>query len=110
MAEHTRVHGVHAVRWLLKEHPERVRQLWLQSTRDDARTEELAALARSAGISVQRVDARKLDEWTEGASHQGVVADAEPSRGWSDRCSNCGEWCSPILPASGARASTAICR
>ena len=84
MAEHTRVYGVHAVRWLLKQHPERVRCLWLQTTRDDARTEEIAALARSAGISVQRVDARKLDEWTEAASHQGVVADAEASRGWSE--------------------------
>jgi 23S rRNA (guanosine2251-2'-O)-methyltransferase len=84
MAESTRVYGLHAVRWLLKEHPERVRRLWLQSTRDDARTEELATLARSVGISVQRVDARKLDEWTEAASHQGVVADAEPSRGWSE--------------------------
>jgi 23S rRNA (guanosine2251-2'-O)-methyltransferase len=84
MPEHTRVYGVHAVRWLLKEHPERVRRLWLQSTRDDARSEELTALARSVGISVQRVDARKLDEWTQAASHQGVVADAEPSRGWSE--------------------------
>jgi 23S rRNA (guanosine2251-2'-O)-methyltransferase len=75
---------VHAVRWLLKEHPERVRQVWLQRTRDDARTEEIAALARAAGISVQRVDARKLDEWTDAGSHQGVVADAEPGRGWSE--------------------------
>ena len=64
MAESSKVYGVHAVRWLLKEHPERVRQLWLQSTRDDVRTEEIAALARAAGISVQRVDARKLDDWT----------------------------------------------
>ena len=84
MAEPTRVYGVHAVRWLLKQHPERVRRLWLQSTRDDARTEEVAALARAAGISVQRVDGRKLDDWTEGASHQGVMAEAEPSRGWSE--------------------------
>jgi 23S rRNA (guanosine2251-2'-O)-methyltransferase len=84
MAQPTKVYGVHAVRWLLKEHPERVRQLWLQSTREDARAEEIATLARAAGISVQRVDARKLDEWTDGASHQGVVADAEPSRGWSE--------------------------
>ncbi|HJS22690.1 MAG TPA: 23S rRNA (guanosine(2251)-2'-O)-methyltransferase RlmB [Steroidobacteraceae bacterium] len=84
MSEPTRVYGVHAVRWLLKQHPERVRRLWLQSTRDDARTEEVAALARAAGISVQRVDGRKLDDWTEGASHQGVMAEAEPSRGWSE--------------------------
>jgi 23S rRNA (guanosine2251-2'-O)-methyltransferase len=84
MAEPTRVYGVHAVRWLLKEHPERVRRLWLQSTRDDARTEEIAALARAAGISVQRVDGRKLDEWTDGASHQGVVADSEPGRTWTE--------------------------
>jgi 23S rRNA (guanosine2251-2'-O)-methyltransferase len=84
MSESTRVYGVHAVRWLLKQHPERVRRLWLQSTRDDARTAEIAALAREAGISVQRVDGRKLDEWTDTASHQGVVAESEPSRSWSE--------------------------
>ena len=84
MAESSKVYGVHAVRWLLKEHPERVRQLWLQSTRDDVRTEEIAALARAAGISVQRVDARKLDDWTHSGNHQGVVADAEPGRGWNE--------------------------
>ncbi|HSD73547.1 MAG TPA: 23S rRNA (guanosine(2251)-2'-O)-methyltransferase RlmB [Steroidobacteraceae bacterium] len=84
MSDPSRVYGVHAVRWLLKQHPERVRRLWLQSTRDDARTAEVAALAREAGISVQRVDARKLDEWTGAASHQGVMAEAEPSRGWAE--------------------------
>jgi 23S rRNA (guanosine2251-2'-O)-methyltransferase len=84
MSDLSRVYGVHAVRWLLKQHPERVRRLWLQSSRDDARTSEIAGLARAAGISVQRVDGRKLDEWTDAGSHQGVVADAEPSRSWSE--------------------------
>ena len=84
MSEPTRVYGMHAVRWLLKEHPERVRRLWLQSSRDDARTAEIAELARAAGISIQRVDARKLDDWTEGASHQGILAESEPSRSWSE--------------------------
>lgn len=84
MSEPSRVYGVHAVRWLLKQHPERVRTLWLQATRDDARVSEIVALARDVGISVQRVDARKLDEWTEAASHQGVVAEVEVSRGWSE--------------------------
>jgi 23S rRNA (guanosine2251-2'-O)-methyltransferase len=84
MKEPSRVYGVHAVRWLLRQHPERVRRLWLQSTRNDERAEEIVALARAAGISVQRVDGRKLDEWTEAASHQGVVADADPSRAWTE--------------------------
>lgn len=84
MSDLSRVYGVHAVRWLLKQHPERVRTLWLQATRDDARASEIAALARDVGISVQRIDARKLDEWTDFASHQGVVAEIETARGWSE--------------------------
>lgn len=80
----SRVYGVHAVRWLLKQHPERVRTLWVQASRDDARVAEILALAREVGISIQRVDARKLDDWTDAASHQGIVADVETARGWSE--------------------------
>ena len=42
MAERNLVHGLHALRWLLQRHPERVRQLWLQSGREDARAREIS--------------------------------------------------------------------
>lgn len=84
MSHRSRVYGLHAVRGLLRRHPERVRRVWLQATRDDGRSAEIVALARDAGISVERVDARKLDDWTGAASHQGVVAEIEPGDRWGE--------------------------
>ena len=59
MSERNLVHGLHALRWLLMRHPERVRQLWLQGGRDDARSREIEELARKSGITVQRAEARQ---------------------------------------------------
>lgn len=84
MAERNLVHGLHAVRWLLKRHPERVRQLWLQAGRDDARAQEIAELARGTAVDVQRAEARTLDRLSGDGAHQGVVADVTPSRVWND--------------------------
>jgi 23S rRNA (guanosine2251-2'-O)-methyltransferase len=84
MSERTLVHGLHAVRWLLKRHPERVRQLWLQSGRDDGRGAEIQEMARAVGVSVQRADARALDRMTADAAHQGVVAEIAAARSWSE--------------------------
>lgn len=84
MSERNLVHGLHALRWLLMRHPERVRQLWLQGGRDDARSREIEELARKSGITVQRAEARQLNSLTADAAHQGVVADVAPSRAWND--------------------------
>jgi 23S rRNA (guanosine2251-2'-O)-methyltransferase len=84
MAEPSLVHGLHAVRWLLQRHPERVRQVWLQKGRDDARAAEIGTLARQAGIAIQNAEARTLDSMTAEASHQGVVAAIAPSQPWDE--------------------------
>lgn len=84
MAERNLVHGLHAVRWLLKRHPERVRQIWLQDGREDTRAQEIADLARGAGATLQRADVRALDQLAGDAVHQGVVADVTPSQAWND--------------------------
>ena len=84
MSEQALVHGMHAVRWLLQRHPERVRQIWVQKGRDDMRAAEIVTLAKHAGIAVQTAEARTLDSMTAGASHQGVVAEVAPSQTWDD--------------------------
>lgn len=84
MSDRSWVHGVHAVRWLLKQHPERVRVLYVQDRREDARAAEVIALARAAGIEPQRIEGRRLDEWTGGAVHQGIAAEVQPSRSWNE--------------------------
>ena len=53
------------------------------SARDDARVEEILALARDKGVPVERVDARILEHAARGGVHQGVVAELEPPRDYS---------------------------
>jgi 23S rRNA (guanosine2251-2'-O)-methyltransferase len=78
------VHGLHAVRWLLQRHPQRVRELWLQKGREDARAQEIAMLAEQAGINVQIAEYRALDTMTGDATHQGVLAAVAPAQTWDE--------------------------
>jgi len=84
MPEANRVHGLHAVRWLLKRHPQRVRSVWVVAERDDSRAREILELAREGGVTVQRTHTRALDELAGDVVHQGVIADVVPSETWSD--------------------------
>lgn len=84
MSEKVLVHGIHSVRWLLQRHPERVRELWLQQGRDDARTREIAEIARAAGLNIQTADYRSLDSMTGDATHQGAVAAVVPAQSWDE--------------------------
>ena len=48
--------------------------------RSDKRIEEVLALARQAGVRVERVDAQALERAARGGVHQGVIAELEPPR------------------------------
>ena len=71
----SRVHGIHAVRALLANDPERVRVLYVQRGRRDQRIGTLMDRARAAGVRIEVVDKRWLDRRTQG-SHQGVAVDS----------------------------------
>ena len=53
------------------------------ATRGDKRVEEIFALARQAGVRVERVDAEVLERAARGGVHQGVIAELEPRRDYS---------------------------
>jgi 23S rRNA (guanosine2251-2'-O)-methyltransferase len=74
------VYGINPVLEALK--AGRVRRLRL-ATRGDRRADEAVALARAAGVLVERVDAHALDRATRGGVHQGIVADLEAPRDYS---------------------------
>ncbi|HZF25162.1 MAG TPA: 23S rRNA (guanosine(2251)-2'-O)-methyltransferase RlmB [Steroidobacteraceae bacterium] len=84
MGEQALVHGWHAVRWLLRRHPERVRQIWIQRGREDSRAAEIMDLARVAGTAIQHAEVRTLDAMSGEASHQGVIASVAPAQPWDD--------------------------
>jgi 23S rRNA (guanosine2251-2'-O)-methyltransferase len=72
-------YGIHPVRVLLQRSPQRVRQLWLSSSRDCApRLQELRALAGQAGITVVDADDSQLDKLADGERHQGVIVEIAP--------------------------------
>lgn len=77
-ADHRLVGGVHPVRELLRAGAP-VREVLLASGREpDEAITELLALARTAGVTVRRVERTQLDAATDGLVHQGVVAVAPP--------------------------------
>lgn len=79
-----RVGGWHAVQALLERQAARVRQVHLLAGRDDARAQGIAQLAQRAKIPVRRGDAAALDKLAGGVVHQGVLAEVEPLKPWSE--------------------------
>jgi 23S rRNA (guanosine2251-2'-O)-methyltransferase len=74
MSDATTVFGLHAVRTLLQRHASKVVQLYVQKGRDDARINEVLKLATEHRIKVEQRSSQELDQMTQNASHQGVVA------------------------------------
>jgi 23S rRNA (guanosine2251-2'-O)-methyltransferase len=66
------VFGLHAVRTLLKQRPERATRLLVQKGRDDARVAEIAQLAKAANVAMESRDGRDLDRLAVAERHQGV--------------------------------------
>lgn len=72
MSEETIVFGLHAVRTLLQQRPERASLLMLQKGREDARATELMQLAQGAGVRTEWRDGQELDRLAGGDRHQGA--------------------------------------
>ena len=73
MSETEVVFGLHAVRTLLQQRPERASLVLLQKGRDDARVSGLVQFAQAAGVKVEWRDAADLDRLAGGERHQGAV-------------------------------------
>lgn len=77
MSDYTIIYGVHAVMALVRNQPKRIKLLYLQEGRGDARVQELHEKAKSAGVKQQSISKTQLDKMTDHAVHQGVVAQIE---------------------------------
>lgn len=95
------VYGLHAVRALLTQHPERVLRVFLQHGRHDDKADEIERLARSAARAVERIDAKQLQARLGEAVHQGVVAEVLPLAPWreDDLLAAVGNATAPLLLA-----------
>lgn len=72
MSETTVIFGLHAVRTLLQQRPERAALLILQKGREDARVNELVQLAEARSVKTEWRDGRELDRLAGDERHQGA--------------------------------------
>jgi 23S rRNA (guanosine2251-2'-O)-methyltransferase len=84
MSDLQKVFGIHAVEALLSRQPQRIKTLYFQKGRDDARLQGLIELASAEGVHSQWLPRNELDEMVEGR-HQGVIAEAKPAQPLRDR-------------------------
>ena len=71
------VFGFHAVLARLRSEPKSVVEIFLDETRNDGRGKDLAVLAERSGVRLMRVPSKRLDGFSGGGRHQGVVARVE---------------------------------
>lgn len=68
------IYGLHTVQALLRNSPEKIRVLLIQSSREDARIKHIIELAKENNIAIQYIAKDKLDNLVEKTAHQGVAA------------------------------------
>ena len=79
------IYGPHTVEARLRLQPETVKQLWIQSGRNDIRMAAIRDLAQKAKILVETIPRDELDKKVAG-QHQGVVAEvAASTKGWTEK-------------------------
>lgn len=72
--------GFHAVIARLRQAPDSIREIYVESQRRDKRMQTFIEQATAAGRAVHPVGAERLDGLTGGSRHQGVVAIADTRR------------------------------
>ncbi|MBV2182569.1 MAG: 23S rRNA (guanosine(2251)-2'-O)-methyltransferase RlmB, partial [Castellaniella sp.] len=70
--------GFHAVQARLRHAPDSIRDVYLDTTRQDARMQRCIQQLESAGVRWHAADAQRLDGLAHGVRHQGIVALARP--------------------------------
>lgn len=78
------IYGMHAVRFMLERHPQRVLAVRLAERRDDPRARLIEELARRHQRPLERLDAQALRQLLGDVVHQGVAADITPLTPWSE--------------------------
>lgn len=78
------IYGLHAVRFMLARHPERVLRVQLAAQRHDPQARLIEELARSHARPLERVAAGALRARLGEVAHQGVAAEVSPLPAWSE--------------------------
>jgi len=74
------IYGIHAINAVLKNDPIRILEAFvLKGRKDDRLTPILEELAQ-CGISIQEISRKTLDDKSQGASHQGIIAKVKTTK------------------------------
>ncbi len=79
------VYGLHAVTTLLERSPEQIMELWLLKNRNDKRMQKVIDLANAQQIAVREADKGLMNQKTEEANHQGVIAWRKPRQNITEK-------------------------
>jgi len=74
------IYGIHAVQAILATDPSRFIEVMVLKGRQDERLVPVLNDIAMLGVSIQQVGRKALDDKTQGASHQGIVARVKPGR------------------------------
>ena len=78
MSSNTRlIHGFHPIMARLRHDPDSVKEIYLDSNRQDRRVKDLLRLADQAGARIVAVEHPRIEGMAPNARHQGVVARAD---------------------------------
>ncbi len=79
-----KIFGIHAVQALLERQPQRFQQVFVLKGREDRRLQPLIHALEAQGITIQVATRQWLDEASEGAVHQGILAQVKPGRQYQE--------------------------
>lgn len=86
MKKNELIYGFHAVKTALRIRPQDVKQLLIQSNRNDQRLNEIIELANSVHVPHETLSKAKLQEMLgEDRSHQGIIANCKPLTPWTEK-------------------------
>lgn len=78
------IYGIHAIQALLERAPERFKQIYILKGREDKRLLPLIHDLEALGVAIQLVNRQFLEKKSEGAVHQGIIADIKPGRQYQE--------------------------
>jgi len=78
------IYGIHSVKALLDNDPQRFLEVFILKGRDDRRLQPLVTELEAMGIVIQVTSRQWLDDKSEGAVHQGIVARVREGRQYQE--------------------------
>ena len=74
MANITQICGIHAVDTALRNDPDNIQQIWVDTQRKNARLKKLLAELRKSHVPIQSVSSEALTAQINSTKHQGIIA------------------------------------